>query len=693
MSSTVNINTIEQNIAAPLSVVANSGLANGSIYRITLNGLIGGPQYSISVRFGANGNSLDPAIFSTNNILSNTFLLSDLSNFFNIHPGSPPTVYRQPTANSYTPAQCVGQLLVYVANVSTNAVSANISIVSGTQNESNNWFTTLPTGVLCNVGVNGSVVTNYLTVTSNVYSPWQYQFVGINQGTAGTPYNSFNLVPGPLATNSVFSLGVVEQIYPAFSATGLGATGASGATGVVAATVNVMNLTMANAISQYDVIPAYSNTNQIFQQYSFAQLSNYIESNIPVANNTTQGIVKLVDNYITSDASNAATANALHAVYVLANTAFAANGNVVSIVGTTGQIVATQALGTVTLAFPANLTITNGYSALYSTINVNMVSQNTTTLLVPNILINAGSSTNAGGTIYLNAGNTGTNANGVGGSLIFVAGSGLGQTGQGGSVYIYGGSGSGVATGTSGGAVNIYGGSCANGQATGGINLFTRISTNAVSGSIGLTTGGSLYGNTGGISISTGTVALGNVAQTSTGGITFSCGSGLNNLLFGATIELIGQGQNGANLGGSIILTPGTGGTQAQDGTTQILTAEDTPAMNVDVNATVTFCAATSHQGYAIITPGTGYNSPIANFIDTLIIIPNGTIATCNLTLPSTPIDGQVQYISTTNTISTFNVAPSAGYTLSGLAPTTFTNTVGIAYIFIKPRSMWIRKY
>jgi len=207
----ISIGTTEALVVTPLAIVANT-IANGEVYRINLQGYFGGPQYSLSVRFGPNGNSSDPIIYQSNNIQSNTFLLNDLNSFAANNPGVSPIIYQRPGTKG-TPSQCVGQLLVYVANVGSNAT---MTVQSATQgDEQDNLLKSVGTGIIANVNVTGLNVTNYFSVTSNVYSPWFYNFIGVGGGQIGTPYgNSFVQTQLYPAVNSTFTLGVIEQISP-----------------------------------------------------------------------------------------------------------------------------------------------------------------------------------------------------------------------------------------------------------------------------------------------------------------------------------------------------------------------------------------------------------------------------------------------------------------------------------------------
>jgi hypothetical protein len=111
-----------------------------------------------------------------------------------------------------------------------------------------------------------------------------------------------------------------------------------------------------------------------------------------------------------------------------------------------------------------------------------------------------------------------------------------------------------------------------------------------------------------------------------------------------------------------------------------------------DANGNFITLQATADQSYSLQTPSTGFSITIANNITTLILNPAGTLATGTITMPATPIDGQVVRFTTSQIITALTVSPNSGQSIVG-APTTLALGQGAAFIYNLSGTTWYRLY
>jgi hypothetical protein len=139
----------------------------------------------------------------------------------------------------------------------------------------------------------------------------------------------------------------------------------------------------------------------------------------------------------------------------------------------------------------------------------------------------------------------------------------------------------------------------------------------------------------------------------------------------------------------------GTGGLTAnglyKSATNQLsLSTNSVIRWTVDANGNFYTKFATADQSYSLQTPTTGFSITIANYTSTLILNPAGTLASGTITMPASPIDGQIVQVSSSQTVTALTVSPNTGQTLSG-APTTITATAGFRYIYNLSGTNWYR--
>jgi hypothetical protein len=110
--------------------------------------------------------------------------------------------------------------------------------------------------------------------------------------------------------------------------------------------------------------------------------------------------------------------------------------------------------------------------------------------------------------------------------------------------------------------------------------------------------------------------------------------------------------------------------------------------LTVDVNGNTILANAQADKSYSLQVPTTGFTITIGNNISTLLLNPAGTLATGTITMPATPIDGQIVRLATTQTITALTVSPNAGQTISGNV-TTLTAAAPATYMYNLSGTKW----
>lgn len=103
-----------------------------------------------------------------------------------------------------------------------------------------------------------------------------------------------------------------------------------------------------------------------------------------------------------------------------------------------------------------------------------------------------------------------------------------------------------------------------------------------------------------------------------------------------------------------------------------------------------------SSGAYATSAPLTATTITVGAGISNYLAIPAGTIAALTVTLPPSPIDGQVFRFASTQTITALTLAAGTGAATIALAPTAVTptttiGTAGFAYIYNAAANTWYR--
>lgn len=91
-----------------------------------------------------------------------------------------------------------------------------------------------------------------------------------------------------------------------------------------------------------------------------------------------------------------------------------------------------------------------------------------------------------------------------------------------------------------------------------------------------------------------------------------------------------------------------------------------------------------------ISTPLTGTSITISNATTKLILKHAATIATLTITLPASPVNGQIVTIATRSTVTTLTLNANTGQTRFG-APTTIAATTPVSFIYEAAALSWYR--
>lgn len=93
----------------------------------------------------------------------------------------------------------------------------------------------------------------------------------------------------------------------------------------------------------------------------------------------------------------------------------------------------------------------------------------------------------------------------------------------------------------------------------------------------------------------------------------------------------------------------------------------------------------------AVTVPVTGFSTSVTGLQDRVIFNPAGTLANGTVTLPSGNVNAKIVSISSTQTITAFQVLPSAGTTLIPSANVTLTGGTHVSYYFDANTDAWLK--
>lgn len=94
--------------------------------------------------------------------------------------------------------------------------------------------------------------------------------------------------------------------------------------------------------------------------------------------------------------------------------------------------------------------------------------------------------------------------------------------------------------------------------------------------------------------------------------------------------------------------------------------------------------------GIQTATPTTGASITIGDSISSLILKHTATIATLTITLPASPVNGQIVSVSSRSTVTTLTLNANTGQTRYG-QPTTISATTPVSFIYETATLSWYR--
>lgn len=112
-----------------------------------------------------------------------------------------------------------------------------------------------------------------------------------------------------------------------------------------------------------------------------------------------------------------------------------------------------------------------------------------------------------------------------------------------------------------------------------------------------------------------------------------------------------------------------------------------------DANGNFISLQAVADQSKSVQVPTTGFSITIANNISTLILNPAGTLSSGTVTMPATPIDGQIIRIASSQIITALTISPNSGQTMADAFSTTLGAGSGKGYIYHLAGTVWFTLY
>jgi hypothetical protein len=152
---------------------------------------------------------------------------------------------------------------------------------------------------------------------------------------------------------------------------------------------------------------------------------------------------------------------------------------------------------------------------------------------------------------------------------------------------------------------------------------------------------------------------------------------------------IVGEGGNitsGASnilIGNNLSLT--TAGSSYQLDIGDLITGATSSATSPNVSLQ----AASADASVSVQTPTTGFSITITNGVGSLILTPAGTLATGTVNMPSTPVNGQIIRIASTQIVTALTLGGNGHTVNSGV--TTISAGTGVAYMYYTTNTTWYR--
>jgi hypothetical protein len=164
--------------------------------------------------------------------------------------------------------------------------------------------------------------------------------------------------------------------------------------------------------------------------------------------------------------------------------------------------------------------------------------------------------------------------------------------------------------------------------------------------------------------------------------------TGNSNIVLGEdTSGTLTTGNSNIWIGNNLTLITGSSNYQLDIG--DLITGQTTSATSPNVSLQAAFADSESACAYTL-TETTGFNATIQPKCGTLIIGPAGTLASGTLQLPASPVNGQIERIASTQTITAFTLQPYSGTSVKN-AITTIGPTLPATYMYDSGTTTWYR--
>ena len=235
-------------------------------------------------------------------------------------------------------------------------------------------------------------------------------------------------------------------------------------------------------------------------------------------------------------------------------------------------------------------------------------------------------------------------------------------------------------------------------------NFTITTPTGTITNSLSFQTGAASAGSSGNLTFRAGTAAgtgtlggsvniyagsIGSAPGGAQGGsFTALAGNSIGNGYAGGNMSFnAGNNSSGAGIGGTVEFVAGNGGTQALGGNVQFATTAG--SIIFDPNGCFSMigvlCLGNSYPD------SSGTNQQIIDYYGTWCLSSGSPLTALTITLPPDPIDGYMQYITTTANITVLTIAASGGYTVPDTYAALLKNGQGLCYKFDVNFGVWFR--
>ena len=109
------------------------------------------------------------------------------------------------------------------------------------------------------------------------------------------------------------------------------------------------------------------------------------------------------------------------------------------------------------------------------------------------------------------------------------------------------------------------------------------------------------------------------------------------------------------------------------------------------MNQSIALSQARDAVGFQKLVPTTGQTLAIPNNVSMIQLTPAGGLSALTFTTPTSPYNGQILRIFTTQSITTFNLTASAGQTVNGNLAGSLSANTDVGYVYSSSNTTWDR--